>query len=365
MNRLDKLALTELIPAFLFSLAAFIVLVILAVVMKPLIEIMTKYGVGADIVLKYFLLALPQWIVYTFPMAMLTGTILAVSRLSSNFEIVALRSAGISLYRFVLPFIVFAVLLSGLTFLLNEKLAPYTNRKLQELERELAAGKNGRVEEQIVSLKLFKAGKPTFFLFADSLKANILKNVRLFYIDQSGKGNDWYMTAKSANWVGDKWNFIDATIYYFQPDGTVLTTKSASATAEEFAMTPREIAKRSRDPSELTISELREVIKYQEKSDLPKSYIARFKVDYFFKFSIPVSPIFFVLIALPLAIMPVRTTTAMGMGYSILVLLVYIALMIISTQAGRGGMIPPALAAWIPNLFILIVGIFLIWLKNR
>ncbi len=363
---MDKLALIELLPAFFFSLFTFIVLVILAGVMKPLIEILTKYGVSPDVVLKYFILALPQWVVYTFPMATLTGAMLAVSSLSGHFEIVALRGAGISLVRFMLPFVAFAVLLSALTFYLNEKLAPLTNRGLQELERDIIQGKTGEVEEEMVSLRLVQGGGLRFFLVANSLKGNVLSGVNLFYFDPVGEERNFYLRSESATWTGDRWQFWKGVIYNFQAGGIVVTTKFNSTSAEEFAMTPKQIAKLSRDPSELTINELRDVIRqYREEQQLPSSYLRRFQVDYFFKFSIPLSPIFFVLIAVPLAITPVRSSTAMGMGYSILILLIYISLLILCTQAGRGGMLPPIVAAWIPNLTVLIIGIFLIWMKNR
>lgn len=365
MSRLDKLALTEFVPAFFFSLGAFVVLVILAGVMKPLIDILVKYGVGLDVLLKYFLLAMPQWIVYTFPMSVLMGTMLAVSRLSTNFEIVALKAAGVSLYRLTLPFLVSAGILCAVTFLLNEKVSPFTNRKLQELEVDLASGKEGKVEEQMVTLRLVRGGKISYVLFADSLKGNSLRGIKLFYFDPETEEKDWYLRAEKGTWSGDRWKFINGTIYNWQKDGSVISTKFSSTTAEEFAMTPREIAKRSRDPSELSISELREIIRYQEREKVPRSYILRFRVDYFYKFSIPLSPLFFVLIAVPLAIMPVRTSTAVGMGFSIVILLLYVFLMIISTQAGRGGLIPPALAAWIPNLSIFVIGVVLLWVKNR
>ncbi len=366
MSRLDKLALIELLPAFTYSLFAFIVLVILAGVMKPVIEIMTKYGVGGDVVLKYFFLALPQWIVFTFPMAVLTGTMMAVSALSSHFEIVAVRGVGISLVRFTLPFVGFALLIVGFTFLLNEKVAPYTNRMLQDLERDIVLGKTGKIEEDLVNLRLMQGGKLRYFLVADKLRGNSLTRVNLFSFNPEKESENFYLRSENATWTGDRWQFFNGIVYNFQPDGTVITTKFASTVAEEFAMTPREISKLSRDPSELTISELKDVIRhFKEEERLTSSQLLRFQVDYFFKYSIPLSPIFFVLIAVPLAIVPVRTTTAVGMGYSILILLLYIFLIIICTQAGRGGLIPPALAAWIPNISVLLIGVCLIWLKNK
>lgn len=365
LKRIDKLVLIELLPPFLFALGAFIVLVIFAGVMKPLLEFATRYGVGMDIFFRYFLLSLPQWIVYTFPMAMLTGAMLAVGRLSSNLEVVAMRAAGVSLYRLILPFLVFALILSGVTFVLSEQVAPYTNSQLQELKRRVILEKTGQVAEDRINLTLYEKTGLKYVLVADHLEEKELTNLNLFYLDPEARNRNWYLQAKGATWTGDRWQFRNGTLYKFQPDGTVVTTSFAETSAVNFDLSPGAIARHSKDPSELTIKELKRVIAYQKESGLTPSYVRRFETDYFFRFSIPLSTIFFVLIAVPLAIMPVRTTTPLGMGFSILVLLLYIFLLILSTQIGRSGVLPPYLAAWIPNLAVLLIGVGLLQVRNR
>jgi len=365
LKRIDKLVLVELLPPFFFALGAFIVLVIFAGVMKPLMEFATRYGAGIDVFFRYFILALPQWVVYTFPMAMLTGTMLAVGRLSSNLEVVAMRAAGISLYRFTLPFLVFAVILSAVTFVLNEQVAPYANSRLEELKREVILEKTGQVTEDRISLTLYEKSGLRYFLFADHLEKNELTDLNLFYFEPISGRRDWHLQAKSASWIADHWQFRDGTLYKTQPEGTIVTTSFEESSAVDFDLSPASIARHSKDPSELTISELRQVIAYQKESGLSPAYILRFETDYFFKFSIPLSTIFFILIAIPLAILPMRTTTSLGMGFSILILMLYIFLLILSTQIGRGGLVQPWLAAWIPNLAVLIIGLALLQIRNR
>jgi len=365
LKRIDKLVLVELMPPFLFALGAFVVLVIFAGVMKPLLQFATRYGVQMDVFFAYFILALPQWIVYTFPMAMLTGAMLAVGRLSSNLEVIAMRAAGISLYRFALPFLVFAIILSGVTFVVSEQVAPYTNSRLEELRRRVILEKTGQVSEDRVNLTLYEKSGLKYVLVADHLEENELTNLNLFYFDPEASSRNWYLRAKAATWVGDRWQFYDGTLYRFQPDGTVVTTTFGESSAVKFDLSPASIARHSKDPSELTVKELKRVIAYQKESGLSASYVRQFETDYHFRFSIPLSAVFFVLIAVPLAIMPVRTSTPMGMGFSILVLLLYIFLLILSTQMGRGGVVPPYIAAWIPNLAVLILGIAFLQVRNR
>jgi lipopolysaccharide export system permease protein len=130
-------------------------------------------------------------------------------------------------------------------------------------------------------------------------------------------------------------------------------------------LSPADIALKSKNPNELSVFDLRKIIGLQKQSGLDASVIRRFQVEYYFKFSIPFSPLFFVLIGVPLAIMPLRSSTSMGMGMSLLIVLFYFLLYTLSMQMGRGGIIAPPVAAWIPNGAVFLSGLALMRARNR
>jgi lipopolysaccharide export system permease protein len=53
------------------------------------------------------------------------------------------------------------------------------------------------------------------------------------------------------------------------------------------------------------------------------------------------------------------------MGFSLLIVLLYFFLFTVSSQMGRGNIVPPLLAAWIPNLALLVTGLILLRVRNR
>jgi lipopolysaccharide export system permease protein len=365
LKAVDRLILKELLPPFLFAFFAFVILIVGAALLKPLLAFLIKYDLGALDFFRLLLLALPEWVVYTFPMAMLTGSLLAVGRLSGDSEVTALRTAGISLYRITWPIMFFALVLSLITFTVSELVAPYTNNQFDLYKQRIIEEKAGTMHETKVSLAFYQSGYLAYQLLAEELMGDSLSNLHLFHFQQNTGKCDWYLSAANARWTGESWSFHYGALYNFLAGGAVTTTTFTQWDVPEFALSPSTIAERSKDPSELSASELSRLIRYQKEAGLSESYIRRFDVDYFFKFSIPFSPLFFVLIGVPLAILPQRTSTSMGMGFSLLIVLGYFFLFTVASQMGRGSIVPPLLAAWIPNLALLVTGLILLRVRNR
>ncbi len=70
---------------------------------------------------------------YAFPLAMLLASIMTFGSLGENYELVAMKSAGISLFRIMRPLIVIAALVAGLAFYFANNILPQTNLKFTTL----------------------------------------------------------------------------------------------------------------------------------------------------------------------------------------------------------------------------------------
>lgn len=71
------------------------------------------------------------------PLAILLSSIMTFGNLGETFELVAIKSAGIGLLRFMRPLLIVAVLLSGLAFLFNNYVIPVANLKMKTLHYDL------------------------------------------------------------------------------------------------------------------------------------------------------------------------------------------------------------------------------------
>ena len=75
------------------------------------------------------------------PLSLLLSSIMTFGNLGESFELVAIKSAGISLLRFMRPLFIVAILISGVAFLFENNIIPYANLKLDALKWDMVATK--------------------------------------------------------------------------------------------------------------------------------------------------------------------------------------------------------------------------------
>ena len=143
---IDRWLLGQLLPPLIFSISAFTVVSLSVGVMIDLIRKIVEYGLPFQLALQIMFLKLPSFLVLSFPMSVLLSTLLAYSKLSSNSEILALRSLGIKTSRMIIPALVLSIFMTGLTFYFNNSLVPLSNKYSELLLRD-GLGKSVSIEK--------------------------------------------------------------------------------------------------------------------------------------------------------------------------------------------------------------------------
>ena len=95
---LDRYIFREVFMTFIFGICAFSAVFIGSGTLFRIAQYITEYGASVGSVVKIFFLSLPSVIIWTFPMSMLLGCLLAFGRLSASSEITAMKSCGISYF---------------------------------------------------------------------------------------------------------------------------------------------------------------------------------------------------------------------------------------------------------------------------
>jgi lipopolysaccharide export system permease protein len=78
------------------------------------------------------------------------------------------------------------------------------------------------------------------------------------------------------------------------------------------------------------------------------------------KFAIPFTCIVIALFGAPLAVTAPRTSGALGIGISLVITVIFLMLIQLSEAIGAGGLLPPRLAAWLPNIVFGAMGLVLL-----
>lgn len=113
-------------------------------------------GVDGLIVLRLMVYLSATLVPLALPLAILLSSIMTFGNLGETFELVAIKSAGIGLLRFMRPLLIIAIFLSGLAFLFNNNVIPVANLKMRTLHSDIVNKKTGI---------RFKGGR---FLYHDS-----------------------------------------------------------------------------------------------------------------------------------------------------------------------------------------------------
>jgi len=118
---------------------------------------------------------------------------------------------------------------------------------------------------------------------------------------------------------------------------------------------------RQRTPAEMSRQELREEIELFRRSGID---VTRLLVDYHMKLALPLTSFIFILIGTPLSLGN-QESRAMSLALTVIIIFFYYLLVSFSRSLGRNGVLPPLLAAWLPNAVFGIFGVILIIWRNK
>jgi lipopolysaccharide export system permease protein len=355
---MDRYITGELIFPFIFGMGLFTSSVLAIDTLFDLVRKVTESGLPLGLALKILLLKMPAFIVFAFPMSMLLASLMAYSRLSSDSEIIALRSIGISIYRIILPAFVMSVAIVGITFFLNNFLAPTANYQATlSLEQALDGDKPSfRKSDNILYREYDKVSQ------ADGSNKNVMS--RLFYaeqfdgekmtgltiLDRSEAGVNRIITSRSATWNLSKniWDFFNGTIYSIAADGSYRNIVRFKHQQLALPSAPLEIAKKPKY-DEMNLLQAQEYLDILQASDNDDKEIRKVKVRIQEKMALPFVCLVFGLVGAALGMAPQNTGKATGFGICVVLIFSYYLLEFITTSMGIWGVLPPFLAAWLPN----------------
>jgi len=132
IKKLDKLILKAFIGPFL---ATFFIAFFVLVMQNLWKYIDDLVGKGLDFITigKFLWYAGATLLTLSMPIAILISSIMTFGNLGESFELVAIKSSGVSLLRFMRPLVWVSLLLCGITFLFANYAIPYANLKFKTL----------------------------------------------------------------------------------------------------------------------------------------------------------------------------------------------------------------------------------------
>ena len=128
LKTFDRYILKEITPPFLTGLLLFSFVLLMNQVLF-LADLLISKGISLKSTVEIFIYLIPAILAFTLPMSILTGILAGLSRLSSDSEIVAFKTLGVSFKRMLRPLLLFSFLGWVFTSFLTLYLAPRSNHK--------------------------------------------------------------------------------------------------------------------------------------------------------------------------------------------------------------------------------------------
>ncbi|MBR8831985.1 MAG: LptF/LptG family permease [Chlorogloea purpurea SAG 13.99] len=368
-NLLDRYLLMELILPLLFGLGLFTSLGVAIGTLFDLVRRVTESGLMITVALKILLLKMPEFIVLAFPMSILLATLMAYSRLSSDSELIALRSIGISPYRLVIPGLILSLIVTGLTFIFNDYVAPSATYEAKlTMQKALKREKKPFIEDNIIYPEYNQVKKPdgseqtvlTRLFYAEKFNGQQMQGLTI--LDRSQPEVNQIITSESATWNVEKniWDFFNGTVYLIAPDGSYRNIVRFDHQQLALPRAPLDLAYRGRDATEMTLRQAQDYLRIIKLSGNEKK-VKKLEVQIQQKLSIPFVCLVFGLIGSALGLRPQNANKATSFGICIVLIFSYYLLSFITSSMGVWGALTPFTAAWLPNMLGLVAGSILLF----
>jgi len=317
--------------------------------MSHLLEVLARHDLSFEDMSTLFILPIPGIVVLTIPMAVLVGTLIGLSRMAADGEVIAVRASGIGLGQFIRPVMVFAVLGWAATSWMSLSLAPRATRKLREMEAGL---KSSQAPYEI---------QPRVFL-------EQFPNLLVYLEDVSGSHSRWtgVFIADSTHGETPKITLAERGILISDPAANRLMLHLEEGTTHEIdlqnpgrysvvSFTNTDIpipldqsgaaALGSRTPLEMSVGKLVETVRVAPDPQTRQNAL----VELHYRFAIPVASLVLALVGIPLGLFTRKGGKASGVMLTILLVFVYYILMAFGLSLARQGRIEPVLGLWLAN----------------
>jgi len=354
MRQLDRYILRQFIVTAFFAIVAFMV-VFLAVDMMENLDDFLDNQATMKIIVTYYLYFIPEIIKLLIPVGMLMSALFTTGRLSTYNELTAMKSSGISLYRLMMPLLVFSFIVSLGSVYFNGWVVPSANKHKFAISRSYF--KKGI--QYISKNNIYIQDSPTTIISLGQYDdvSDVATQVSMQEFDPADATSlvarydaqtmMWDPTTKS-------WALYSGTAREFT-QGKETISKFASKQLTTLVFTPEDIKKKQQLPDEMDYTSLRKFIDNQKRAGQD---VAKLEVDFYGKIAFPFASFIVVLFGVPFSSVKRRGGLGVEFGIAVGICFFYMIFLKVSQAFGYNGDLHPMLTAWLANIIFLVLGIY-------
>lgn len=351
MKKLDLYIIKKFLGTFFFS----IVLILSIAIVFDLTEKMDNFFEEQvslhEIVFDYYLNFIPYYANMFSSLFIFISVIFFTSKMAGNSEIIAILASGVSYQRFLLPYLISATLLFGMSFALagyiippaSGKMLDFTDKYVEHFTKENARNVQMEVE-------------PGTILYIESFQIRTKMGYRASLEHFDGKTLTSRITAdrirydSAYNWHLEKYIRRDF-------DGMRETLVRGERLDTIIPMKPEELFVTAEQAQQMTNPELRKYMETQRQRGTGN--IQAFETEYHKRWASPLGAFIMTLLGVTMSSKKVRGGMGKNLGLGLVLTAGYILFSTVSTTFSVTGVMSPFMSAWLPNFIFLGIGILL------
>jgi lipopolysaccharide export system permease protein len=361
MKLVTRYLLGHLRRPWLYVMAGFSLIAILVDLFENFVDFM-EVGTPVQQILLYYGVLLPTYLPYLLPVSLLLALLYALWQLGKNSELTAMRACGLSLTQLIMPYLLTGLAAAFFLLAVNELLNPWAThwtRQFQAMQGSPHAAQTylavNLAYKNVVGRRIWRID--TF----DPRPSSSYEMRRVHLTQQRPDGSDEFrLDAGRARWLDGHWWFETVETRYYNTNNAPAGPVESAPTLEMTMLseTPRDFINEIKDSSERSASEILRFI--DTHKDISAEARNRLMVDFHYRLAAPWLCIIVILLGVPFGMHTGRRGMGMGILLALLTFFGYYILMGLCLAYGKRGLIPPAVAGWLPGAVFFVLGAVLL-----
>ncbi len=306
-----------------------------------------------------YLLNVAPYLLYSVaPLIMLLAVLITFGLMNRSNEITAIKATGTSVYRIVTPVLFAAAVLAAGLFFVDQFYLPHTNKRQEALHNQIK-GKPAQTYLRPDRRWIFGQHNDIYYYQFFDPDRDQFANLTIFQLDPARFAITQRIHAERAHWT-------DSMNRWIYEQGWQRTLQGAAiggyhtfdvSTFPELGETPSYFKKEVKQYSEMNYEELRSYIRDLQQSGFD---VVRLRVQLNKKLSYPLITLIMAVLAVPFSISAAKKGAVTGVAVAVGIAVVYTVVSRLFEAMGDISQLPPALAAWSPDLIFALAGAYLI-----
>jgi lipopolysaccharide export system permease protein len=362
---IDRYIFKEIAVPFIIILFVLTFVLLMGKILQ-IMDLIVNKGVSVISVIKVILFLMPAFMIFTIPIALLISVLIGVGRLSSDNEITALKTSGISLLRMYYPVAIASLITFIFCIIISYFIVPQSNVASKRLLFNIVQ-QNANIG---IKEKVFNDNFKGFLIYADKIPDNKNYMEGIVISDKRIIGEQNTILARKAFLTSD---LQSMTVKLTLEDGSIHTVSSDLKNYRKIDFKSYDInldlsgALSDFDESVKSTQDMtmRELLNKMKKPNLKENRRRELAIEAHKRFSTPLACIFFGIIGLPLGMRSHRSVKSKGFAIGLVVVSIYYVLRTGGEAFAETGYMPVSIGVWGPNLLYAVFGVLLFYVTNK